>query len=383
MERSPLALAALASAAVPGLDPVSVEAVPRSQDDDYDVAFVTDSEGRRWSIRAPRSAAAGARMEMSAQLLGLLARRMPFALPAPRGFVPLPQDGRAEVYATLPGAPINLAALPPGNGLAAELGRVLATIHNIEPAVYDEAGLPLYDADAYRARRLADLDRAATTGVVPSSLLSRWERALEDVSLWRFAATPIHGGLTGGQLLVTFGDTSDASTGRVRAVTGWEEAKVADPADDFAALVTLASPAAIDSVFESYAHARVERPDTNLIVRARLSGELALMTRLTRAVTSGWPEAMSSHARALEQLAADLRAHPGDVLAAEGPSLGTRPGHGGSETSDPEPDQPAGGGDGEPPADPAAPEVEASGVNRTQELPLLPTDRPGPDPTPN
>ena len=105
------------------------------------------------------------------------------------------------------------------------------------PRLYEEAGLPSYDADTYRTRRLSELDRAAATGHVPTGLLARWEAALEDVSLWRFAPTPTHGDLAGEQVLAVFEDDEDASTGRVRAFTGWEDAKVADPADDFAALV--------------------------------------------------------------------------------------------------------------------------------------------------
>ena len=79
-----------------------------------------------------------------------------------------------------------------------------------------------------------------------------------------------------------FEDDEDASTGRVRAFTGWEDAKVADPADDFATLVTEASPEAVDSVLEAYAHARVDRPDQHLERRARLAGELRLVSALLR-----------------------------------------------------------------------------------------------------
>ena len=75
---------------------------------------------------------------------------------------------------------------------------------------------------------------------MPTALLVRWERQLEDVSLWRFAPTPTHGDLTGDQVLAVFDDEDDAATGRIRALTGWEDAKVADPADDFAALVVQA-----------------------------------------------------------------------------------------------------------------------------------------------
>jgi hypothetical protein len=122
---------------------------------------------------------------------------------------------------------------------------------------------------------------------VPAGLLSRWERSLEDVSLWRFAPTPTHGDLTGHEVLAVFDDEDDATTGRIRGLTGWENAKVADPADDFAALVTMASPLAFDAVLEAYSDARVDRPDKHLGRRARLAGELKLLSELLTAVGAG------------------------------------------------------------------------------------------------
>lgn len=300
VDRSPAFLAALASAAVPGLDPVSVEALPSTPEQSFDVAFVQDAEHRRWVVRAPRSDVAGAEMDRTVGLLALLGRRLPFAVPAPKGFVALAEGGRAAVYPYLPGHNLDFAELPPGPGLAAELGRTLAALHNTDPAVYEEAGLPSYDADAYRSRRLADLDRAAESGRVPTTLLARWESALEDVSLWRFAPTPTHGDLTGDQVLAVFGDDADAATGRIRAVTGWEDAKVADPADDFAALVADARPEAVETVLEAYAHTRVERPDANLLVRARLVAELGLLSTLMTALARG-------DAGAVEVLTTQLR----------------------------------------------------------------------------
>nr|WP_256378082.1 phosphotransferase [Phycicoccus sp. HDW14] len=200
--------------------------------------------------------------------------------------------------------------MPPGPGLAAELGRALAALHNTDPALFEEAGLPTYDADAYRTRRLAELDRAAETGRVPTSLLTRWEKALEDVTLWRFAAVPTHGDLTGEEVLAVFDDERDASTGRIKAVTGWEDAKVADPADDFAALVADAEPAAVETVLEAYAHARVERPDANLLVRARLCAELGMLTRLMHALAR-------KDVAAVEVLATQLRRLDDEVHLAE------------------------------------------------------------------
>ncbi len=304
--RTPAFLAALASAAVPGLDPLQVQAVAVKAGHPYEVAFVTDTQHRRWVIRAPLTAAAGAQMDTTVALLGLMSRRLPFSVPAPRGFVAVP-EGRAMVYPYLPGRPLNFRTLPAGPGLAAEVGRTVAAVHNVDREVFDEAGLPSYDADEYRTRRLADLDRGAATGHVPTALLARWEAALEDVSLWRFAPTPVHGDLTGDQVLAVFDDDSDAGSGRVRGLTGWEDAKVADPADDFAALIEHASPAAFDSVFEGYAHSRVERPDKHLRRRARLAAELRLLNSLLGATSAGDRELITTCAARLRAL--DKRTH--------------------------------------------------------------------------
>jgi len=319
--RTPLALAALASAAVPGLDPETVEGAVQPPGHQFEVAFVHDTQHRRWVVRAPMTAAAGAQMDVTVSLLGLLSRRLPFSVPTPKGFVALKEGGRAAVYPYLAGRPLDFAHLPAEIGIAAELGRALAALHNVDRALFDEAGLPSYDADTYRTRRLSDLDRAAATGHVPAGLLARWERSLEDVSLWRFAPTPTHGDLTGEEVLAVFDDDGDAATGRIRGLTGWENAKVADPADDFAALATQASPAAFDSVLEAYAHARVDRPDKHLEGRARLAGELKLVTELLTAVGAKDQRGIDACAARLRRLDADtLDDHPDD-----GPVVPTTP----------------------------------------------------------
>jgi aminoglycoside phosphotransferase (APT) family kinase protein len=311
--RSALALAALASAAIPGLDPATVEAVESREGQQFELAFVQDTQHRRWVVRAPLTRAAGARMDITVALLGMLARRLPFSVPTPKGFVALKEGGRAAVYPYLAGRPLELTHLPAGPGLAAEIGRAIAALHNVDRQLFDEAGLPSYDADTYRTRRLSELDRAAATGHVPTGLLARWEAALEDVSLWRFAPTPTHGDLGGEQILAVFDDDEDAATGRVRAFTGWEDAKVADPADDFATLVTEASPEAVDSVLEAYAHARVDRPDQHLERRARLAGELRLVSALLAATAraqgadQGTVASCAARLRRLDEHAAD---HP-------------------------------------------------------------------------
>jgi len=312
--RSPAVLAALASVAVTGLDPASVRAMATGDSGEFDVALVVDTQDRHWVVRAPRTPAAGARLEAATTLLPLIARRLPFHVPVPKGFVAVP-EGRAAVHPHLAGHPLRLAAVPAGPGLAGELGRAIAAIHNLDRALFDEAGMPVYDADTYRTRRLAKLDRAAATGHVPSALLSRWEDALDDVTLWRFAPTPVHGELRGEHLLTAFEADDDARSGRIKAVTGWEDARVADPADDFAAVVAEAPDEVVESVLEAYANARIERPDPHLRRRARLSGELRQLRRLLVATSLGASDEVRAAAGALRHL--EERAEQDDLAAPE------------------------------------------------------------------
>jgi len=298
--RSPLFLAALASAAVPGLDPVSAEGVHSAADASFEVAFVTDRQERRWVVKAPRNQAAGAELEAVGMLGPLLARRLEVAMPVVRGTVAVP-EGRAIVYLRLPGRPLDFGAVPSG-AIARAMGRALAQIHNLEHAVLEEAGRPTYDAEAHRRRQLSELDRAAATGHVPTNLLTRWEQRLEDISLWRFAPTAVHGSFVGDNVLVSFDDDDDSETGAVRGVLGWEHSRVGDPADDFADLVSRAGPDTIDAVLRAYTQSRVERPDGNLLARARLAAEMTPMQVLLRALGAGAIQVVEQKADELREL---------------------------------------------------------------------------------
>ncbi|QAY70213.1 macrolide 2'-phosphotransferase [Xylanimonas protaetiae] len=297
MSRSPLALAALTTAAVPGLDARSV----RREDapGDYDVAVVTAGDGTLWEIRAPRTPMAGAALEAEMELLESLhlyheAGVLPFTVPRVAGAALLPEGGRAVVHKHITGAPLDIEALRPGPGLAADLGRTLAAVHELPATVVEACGLPSYTAENYRERRLVELDEAAATGRVPTPLLRRWEAALEDVTLWRFRPVVVHGDLAADQVLV--------AGGRVAAITGWSDARVADPADDLSWLLVAAPPEAVDSIMEAYQLRRTELQDPRLVDRALLVGELALARWLLHGVRQGLPDVVAD----AEAMLADL-----------------------------------------------------------------------------
>ncbi len=266
--RTPLALAALACAAVKGLEPVSVRAHSQ-HDPDVDAAFVEDTLGREWVVRAPRTAAAGARMDAEERLVEGLYGWVSFAVPRVTGHSALPEGGRALVHRAVPGSALDPARMSASPALLASTGRALATVHDLPTRLVADAGLPVYEADEYRQRRLAEVDRAAATGHVPSALLSRWERALEEAGAWRFVPSVVHGELDG--------DSVRTSSTEVTGMVEWAQARVADPADDFGWLANAAEPEVFDGVLAAYAAKRRANPDPDLARRARLAGELALV----------------------------------------------------------------------------------------------------------
>lgn len=306
--RSPLALAALATVAVPGFDAREVR--PGSGAGDDDVALVTDGQRRHWVVRAPRSAAAGAALEAELVLLGAIAEqvdagKLPFDVPRIAGAAPLEEGGRVVVHRDLPGRPVVLDRLQPGPGTAAALGRAIGALHELPVALVEDAGLPVYDAAAYRQRRQAEVDEAARTGRVPATLLRRWEERLEDVSLWRFSPTVVHGDLSADHVLV--------ADGGVTGVVAWGEAKVADPADDLAWLLVAAPQDAVDSIMEAYQLRRTELTDPHLADRALLAGELALARWLLYGVRSGDDDVVADAVQMLDELDEQTRdvAEPG------------------------------------------------------------------------
>lgn len=303
--RSPLALAALATVAVPGFDARAVRATDSGGDDD--TAVVTDAGNTRWVVRAPRTTAAGAALEAELVLLADLAQavdddKLPFDVPRTVGTAPLEEGGRAVMYRQLKGRPVALDRLQPGPGTAAALGRAIGALHELPPTLVEEAGLPVYDAATYRQRRQSEVDEAARTGRVPATLLRRWEERLEDIALWKFSPTVVHGDLSADHVL--------AADGEITGVLSWGEAKVADPADDLAWLLVAAPQDAVDSVMEAYQLRRTELTDPFLADRALLAGELALVRWLLYGVRSGDDEVIADAVSMLDELDEQTRELP-------------------------------------------------------------------------
>jgi aminoglycoside phosphotransferase (APT) family kinase protein len=346
VRRKPIELAAVATAAVPGLTPTAVSSAP---DDpaDFDSALLLDSEGKRWRVRSPRHAEASARLETEFLVLRAFApairAELPFLMPTVAGSVRL-GSLTTFVYSHLAGSTRSVEDLTAGPAeLAREIGVALAAIHDLPQQLVSNADLPSYTPNEFRQRRLNELDQAATTGKIPSALLLRWEHAMEDVSLWRFNPCVVHGDLHEDNLLV--------DGRRVTAVTGWTDLRIGDPADDFAWLVASNEQDFVDAVLAGYTAGRRDTPDAHLLRRAALSAEFALAQYLVKGIAAGDDAMVAEAEDMLETLAADIAEHGGQPISVE-PQPPVQHGQGAGA-----PGAPAGSGS----AGPAAPGVSGSG----------------------
>lgn len=286
MTVTPLQLAAIVSAGVPGLYPVA--ALPSADDAaDFDSAIIIDSADKRWRVRSPKHPEASVRLEAEHVILqsfsaGLRAR-LPFQVPTIVGSVPL-NGMQTFIYTHIPGvhyaidelAEISAHAKEGTEDLATQLGRIIATIHVMPETIIDDANLPIYSAEACRERRTAELERAEATGYLPAGLLKRWRELMEDDDMWRFRPRVIHGDLNEDNLVL--------ENKQITEVTGWSEVCVADPATDFSWLLACEDDHFIDRVMQVYSEQMPQYPDHNLALRANLYAEFALAQYLIRGV---------------------------------------------------------------------------------------------------
>ena len=316
---SALALAAMATVAVTGLNPARL-ALPQSETPERHITGVIDTQGRHWEVHEARTDAVGASLEAEAEVLRRISRvvddgRLSFDVPRVSGSL-RQQGAHIQVRSHVEGKPIPVETLRPGPGMSAGLGKALGEIHELAVTVISEAGMPVYDAEEVRRRWLSLLDDAATTGKTPPTLLGRWEQALEDTALWRFRPTVVHGDLAEENVLV--------AGGSVVAVRGWSQAHVGDPAEDLAWVYSSAPVDCLDSIEDAYDIARSEGVDRHLRERAELVSELSLARWLLHGVRTGDKPVINDAVAMLEDLAAQVGDAP--LVEQASPRLAPVPG---------------------------------------------------------
>ncbi len=279
MGKSPLILAALASAAVPGLVIKRATALSGDGTGNFDAAVITDEAGEHYIVRMPNSPAAGTELELELKVIKSLSSfgtRLGFEIPKPIGETRDSVGNRVMIFKFVYGNKIDASRVTPASNLSHSISRAIAGIHGLPLELVQSAGLPEFSPAENIRARVSELDRAAQTGKVPAVLLSRWEQALEDVSLFRYQPVVIHGALSGDAML--------EQDQYISGVIDWKNLQINDPALDFAWLIPGGDQELIDAVLLNYQLAR-SGADTNIALRATLYSELELAKWLLHGYT--------------------------------------------------------------------------------------------------
>lgn len=300
---SPYHLAALAVVAINGLNAVSIRG-PYSSSPDYAYGGVLDSQGKHWIIKVPRNTHASTAIEAEAGLAPILVEQLrqghlPFDVMRPAGFATV-DHGRAIVYPRPLGKSIDFDHLSVAQ--AHELGRTLATIHQLQPATITDAGMPGYDSETVRRRLLTELHDADASGSIPAILLRRWENTIENPQLWNFRPAVVHGDIASDNILW--------SEGQVSCVLGFGEAHVGDPAQDFASLMSGIDESLFDAIVESYRNSLRETIDEHFFTRIVLLSEIALARWMMFGIRNHDKTIIDEAETMMDELAQDVAADP-------------------------------------------------------------------------
>lgn len=300
MPRSPYALAALTTVAIPGFRPIAVRPT-QTRTPGCDAADVVDPKGTMWTVRAPRNSAGSVRLERELAIWNALSKTkygaLPVGVPQVAGHIDLDEGTRCIVHKRPDALPIVVYELTAKSALLHDVATALAVLHDTDLAAVADLDMPVFTAEQYRQRRLAEVRSAVGTGSVPGTLAIRWEEALTSGPAWDFTPTLTHGDLVSDHVLV--------KDQQLVTITGWSEIKIADPADDLAWLLAGTIDEVAKSALNSYLGSRPEA-DAHLLFRSRLAGELSIARWLLHGMSLDDREIISSARRMLRELARDV-----------------------------------------------------------------------------
>lgn len=218
---------------------------------DFQVAIAEASDGRCWVLRIPRRPDAANRAAVEGRFLSAIAAHLSVA-------VPDWQIHTAELiaYPLLPGEP-GLTIDEQGGPrwhfdvesprYATSLGRFLAELHTVDPALVRDSGIPELSPAEVRQRKREDIDRVVSEFEVAPELRRRWSQWLDDDSYWPTFTTVTHGEVYPAHQLM------DGPTNL--SILDWTTAAISDPARDFMFHHASVSAAAFDATIAGYVQA--------------------------------------------------------------------------------------------------------------------------------
>ena len=280
MASSPLILVALAKSALPSINFTQVRSLPANHPGLITAAVATDTNGHHYLIQEARNAAGN--LELASSVQGARAVRnsanFSFEIPSLVGETVNQLGKTVQIQNFIFGNSVHFDSLRPTDEVLTSLAGTLGEIHSIPLDRIRSTGIPEYSAEQFRQAKLAELDRIAASGKIDSQLLTRWEAALEDLNLFRFQPTVVHGAIEEGNVLEV--------DNRISGIIGWSKLNISDPAIDFINFALGADSELLDSVRFGYYGSRAEA-DSNLAQRATLYAELSVANFLLASIEAG------------------------------------------------------------------------------------------------
>jgi len=275
--RPSLILAALAADAAPGFTFRNYRRIETNPD--IHRLQLWDEDNASYQLLIPATPAGESEVAVELQALKIIEpHKDSLGLETPKLIgQTLDSDGTGAMLLTLIGGETtDLAKYAPG-AFSKSIGEALARIHNLSPDIIRDAGLVEYDAGSILRLKVAEIDNIAQTGRVPSVLLSRWEAATEDIGLFRFHPTIVHGNISQETVMV--------SGQNISGLSGWSSLKIGDPAEDLRWLAGGALRTTLEDTILNYRASR-ETADENISQRAQLYSELELGSWLAHCIDS-------------------------------------------------------------------------------------------------
>jgi macrolide phosphotransferase len=201
---------------------------------DFQVAFAHDENGTAWVLRLPRREDVLSRADNEKQVLKLVSRLLPVAVPDWRIYTP-----EIIAYPILPGIPaanldmaaggyawnINHEELP--EAFTDSLAETLAALHAVDHEEARAAGIRIKSPMEARQEYAGFMEEVRSKLGVAEELWERWQRWINDDSCWPEHSALVHGDLHPPHILV------DTASQRVSGFIDWTEAEVSNPAKDF------------------------------------------------------------------------------------------------------------------------------------------------------
>lgn len=297
-----LALAAHACAVLPELK-VARLCPPADRTDTLQRQGIVDDQGQHWVVCAPLDDQTALAVEAQSLLLRILHRafdvgQIPFDVPVIQGQGRGANTAGVFVHAQLPGIQMDWDDLVSKPQLAVSIANALAHLHALSPQVIERSGLPMYQPQALRERLQVLLDEGVRAWTIPANLFERWEAALDNVALFKFLPSVVHGDM--GPEAFTISNSS------VATISAFSRAHLGDPAEDLHWIASHPDSDLVRRFFDIYTAKLGKRVDLHLHTRCQLYSELALVKWLLHGYRTGDTEVIADAQQMLRELSEEL-----------------------------------------------------------------------------